>query len=116
MEPVSLAKMESSRVLERDPASNNKLEGSRGESPDINLWLPHLCAEVAHVHKYIRSVGYTAALLSAWHCGNGELPEDAASTTAGLSITYDGKEGSGPGWLKCAPPECRLAHVHPGVC
>ena len=59
---------------------------------------------------------YTAALLSAWHCGNGELPEDAASTTAGLSITYDGKEGSGPGWLKCAPPECRLAHVHPGVC
>lgn len=64
----------------------------------------------------IRSVGCTAALLSAWHCGNGELPEDATSTTAGLNITYDGKEGSSPGWLKCAPPECRLAHVHPGVC
>lgn len=36
-------------------------------------------------------------------------------TTAGLSITYDGKEGFGPGWLECAPPERRLTHVHPGV-
>lgn len=49
-------------------------------------------------------------------CENGELPQGTASPTASLSITYDGKEGFGPGWLKCAPPECRLAHVHPGVC
>lgn len=94
------------------------------------------------MHTHIRSAGCTAAVLPAGSCGPGcrqcccwelwlrsaapgcrqrrcwelWLPRDAGSAAAGLSITYDGKEGFGPGCLKCAAPERRLAHIHPGVC